>query len=434
MKQRLMKIKELGIQRIIVAIIAAFLLIGSIIFLASRVCFMQHKSDSDYEFFMQVNSNIDALSDGNLLVIVKNSFCGIWAVIVAAIYKITGCHPLFFCHTIIPFVFVFIMVIEYLYLGYRLFSFENRTVYYTYTSTVCFVTVFLFLQYFLAYNSIAPEGGVYINCWRESVITGILLLPLPICTVLRRIANKKKKARDIVLLLIEAMLILSYTSSVVTRIYLKGKGELSLVLQQNIDISWFFVMTIGFVLLSFGLKQKAIVPLTIIIALSLVLLCPLAVGLLISYGFTSLVTHEDKNYGWMFLSYAVFGLVIFMVSRVYGDWVNYSCVFEPIENKYKISSSIPELYDYLEQSEMDSNVIMAADWADEMEIFAPEIKILSLEGVDDVNFAETLEQSGEHWDYVCMHTDMSVGEMTLYENGYMIDQVFDDAIVFKKSQ
>ena len=136
----------------------------------------------------------------------------------------------------------------------------------------------------------------------------------------------------------------------------------------------------------------------------------------------------------MFLSYAVFGLVIFMVSRVYGDWVNYSCVFEPIENKYKISSSIPELYDYLEQSEMDSNVIMAADWADEMEIFAPEIKVLSLEGVDDVNFAETLEQSGEHWDYVCMHTDMSVGEMTLYENGYMIDQVFDDAIVFKKSQ
>lgn len=434
MKNCLAKIKELGTGKIIVAFFATLLLIPCIVFLVSRVCFMQHENYFDYEFFARVNYNINLLSEGSLSLIIRSMASSVWAMIIAIIYKLFGCHPLFFCHTIFPFIFILLMIIEYLYLGYRLFSYEKRGNYYTYLSTICFVTVFLFLQYFLVYSSMSPEGGVYVGCWRDCVITGVLLIPLPICTVLRRISSEKKRIRDIVLLAIETIMILCYTASVVVRIHQMDEVTLRSVLNENITISWFFIMAIGFTLLSFGLRQKAITPVVIIVALSLVMLCPLPVGLLISYGFASLVTHDDKNNGWMFLSYGVLGLCVLVLGRVYGGWMNNIYTYEPAENKYKISSTIPDLYEKIRDKDPNAKVIVTADWADEMEMFAPEMKVLSLDGVDETNFADTLQQSDEQWDYILMHRDLSIGEVVLYENGFIIEEVTDDAIILKRYQ
>lgn len=430
MSKSLDKIKNIGVAKMFFAIVLTVLMVLVIVPLITKVCFMQHNVDGDYEFFWRVNGDIKYFSGtgGGLGLIASNP----WAAVVALICKVTKLHPLFFCRTVYPFIFVPLMIIEYLYLGYRLFKVEERDNYFTYISTICFVTVYIFVLYFLAYNPIAPEGGVYLNSWRENVITGVILVPLPICTVLRRMRSEKKRVRDIVLLVFESLMILSgYSIVAVSRILVNGIDELGVIIRENIQFSWFIVMVIGFLLFVLGLKMKAALPLLVICSAVLVMLCPLSVGIIIAYGFTALITHEDGNAIWKMIAIFIFGLIVYVIGRVDTGWVEYKTDFIKPVNKYRITEGIPELCDYLCAQESTPAVIMDAGWASDVEMYAPDIEILSLEGVDNVNFTETVQESGREWDYVCQYKQMSVGEITLYENGFIVDTMLGDAIIFK---
>lgn len=453
-------IKKLGIARISISLISTILLVFSVCFLVKRICFMQHSSSGDVAFFWHIHQDMELLSEGGGSgMIIKSMFSGMWAFIIAVISLVTGAKAVYICHAVIPYIFVILMLVEYLYLGYRLFKIENRGGYYIYVATTCFVTVFIYMMYYLAYNGTAPEGGVYLNCWRENVLAGILLIPLPICTILRMLSNshdvgedtkkrvkkdkkknlkekneeKKIRVRDIVLLIIENLLIIGiYTFQNLSRIILEGSGEIKSILNSNIAISWFFIMVVGFILIGLGLRMKGMVPMLIVIGISLLLLCPLPVGLIISYGFASLVTHEDKNTGWMYLSYIILGLVVYVLGRVYTGWVEYSCSFGEIKNKYRVEEGIPELADYITAENESPCILIVEDWADEMEIYDPNIKIHSLTDFTDENFADALAGVGEEVDFVCMHSDPSLGEITLFTNGFTFDTVSDTYMVYKR--
>ena len=443
MKERLVTIKKLGFTKIFVAIVSTMIMVMSLCFLVKHICFMQHSSDGDLAFFWRVHQDMDLISEGGSFgMLVKSMFSGLWAFFVALLSLATGARAIFICRTIFPFIFVILMIVEYVYLGYRLFRLEDRGGYYIYVATTCFVTVYTFLMYYLAYNGTAPEGGVYINCWRENVVTGVLLVPLPLCTILRIMSkkaesndkkNKTLRIKDVILIAFEFILILCvYTFRNISSIILEGHGEFHSILNSNIQISWFFVMVIGFALIGLGIKMKGMIPLLIVVGISLVLLCPLSVGLIIAYGFASLVTHDDKINGWMYLSYIIFGLVVFVLGRVYSGWVRYTCSFGEIQNKYRVEAGIPELCDYITADNDSPSILIVEDWADDMEMYDPNIRIHSLTDFNDENFADGLAGIGEEVDFVCMHRDPCLGEITLYTNGYMFDTVSDDYMVYKR--
>ena len=143
---------KLGAVKIIVAIITTLVLLACFGHVVYHVCFCQHAAAGDAAFMQKVWEATELLSDGtSLKSSVKQLDYNAWASIIAYVSLKTGLHPLELCHRILPGILVTFMLLEYLYLGYRIFVMEKKGRYYTYMGMVTFVAVF-----FQAFTAFLP--------------------------------------------------------------------------------------------------------------------------------------------------------------------------------------------------------------------------------------------------------------------------------------
>ena len=117
--------------KVVVALIAVAMLFVCFGFMFYSLVFRQHISENDSEFFSLIWSIKDQLSEGmSGKALIADSNYSIWAVIISFASIKTGIHPLELCHRIGPAVLMVVLLMLYLYLGYRLFVLERKGRYY----------------------------------------------------------------------------------------------------------------------------------------------------------------------------------------------------------------------------------------------------------------------------------------------------------------
>lgn len=464
MKNLSKTIKKLGAVKIIVAVLTVAVLFACFGHMVYLVCFRQHLSSGDGEFMKSVWDIYQLVSEGaSVKSAIRETDYRFWAGIIAFFSLKTGIHPLELCHRILPGVFLIISLIEYLYLGYRLFTLERKGRYYTFMGMTVFTAAFFFLQYFIRYNNVEVPCSMYINIWREHVIVTVLVLPLILTTFLRIVytqtssnesdaeeeKNNSKKSkkytgrlpwlRDIIILFVEIILcIVFFSGQRIYEVFSVDNEGFKFIIKGLWETNWPFFMALGCIIICFMLKMKASIPVVVICILAALMGIPLPLAIVIAYGTSALIINPKSIDLWLPVSFVIFGIGIYVLAIETGSAAHFSTTFGPIENKYRVQSGTPELVDYLlsETSKgagVSVYVVTDQQMAESIESYSPAVEAVVVDNVttDTANIA--FDAGLDQGDYVIIKSDIEPSEALLINDEYAFDSKVGDYTVYRRT-
>lgn len=469
--------EKLGAVKVIVAIITTLVLLACFGHVVYHVCFCQHLASGDAEFMSKVWEIQGFLSEGSgLKASIKETDYSFWAGIVAYISMKTGLHPLELCHRIIPGILVVVMLLEYLYLGFRLFVLERKGRYYTFMGMTVFASAFFFLQYVIRYLNVEPAVSVYINIWRENVIAGLVILPLILATLLRivyshtckekdskvtsesegegeenpgktdKIEKNSAKGRkilpwilDITILFVEVLLcIVVYSWQNIFKVFYLDDLGLKYIITNLWKTDWPFFMALGCIVIAFMLKMKGIIPVVAICLMAAIMGLPIPLAVIIAFGVSALIVNPESIDLWQPVSYLIFGICVYVLAIETGSAAHFSATFEPVQNKYRIAAETPELVDYLldgRSFEDGSKLGVVTDktMAESITTYSPYIDAIVVEDVTTDNASVAFDAGLDSGDYVIIKSDIEPSEALLINDEYGFDSKVGDYTVYRRT-
>lgn len=433
-------IKKLGAMKVVVTLIAVAMLFACFGFMFYSLVFRQHNSENDSEFFSLIWSIKDQLSEGmSGRALIADSNYSIWAVIIAFASVKTGIHPLELCHRIGPAVLMVVLLMLYLYLGYRLFVLERKGRYYAVIGAVLFTACFFFFQYFLRYLTPSVHLSLYVNPWREQVIALFVCIPMILATVLRVIYTSKDRKifswiRDIIILGVEIIILfVVYASQFIYQEFKVDGHGLSYILKCLWETSWGFFMAVAFIVVCILLKMKSIIPLVGVAILGVVVGIPIPLALIISYGITALVVNIESISIWQPLAYVIVGLFVYVLSIVTGSSVNFVTSFGPVKNKYRINKDVPSIVDYVTTDADEVTVVSDSEMGSAISQYSEIVNTVILDDVTTDNSTFVFDVGLKEADYVIIKSDVEPSEALLINDEYAYDSKVGDYTVYRRS-
>ncbi len=460
-------IKKLGAAKIIVAVLTVTVLLACFGHMIYLVCFRQHLSSGDGEFMKSVWDIFQLVTEGDgIKAAIKETDFKFWAGFVAYFSLKAGIHPLELCHRILPAILLVVALVEYLYLGYRLFVMERKGRYYTFMGMTVFAAAFFFLQYFIRYNNVDSACSMYINIWREHVIAVFYVLPLILATFLRVVyrntgrpikndscdesddeeTKTPKKSgkilswiRDIIILFIEIILcIVSYSGQHLYEVFSVDNEGFKYIIKGLWETNWPFFMALGCIIICFMLKMKASLPVVIISIMAALMGIPLPLAIVIAYGVAALIVNPKSIDLWLPVSYVIFGIGIYVLAIETGSAAHFTTTFGPVENKYRIAAGTPALVDYLlgeTPSEEGDKIYVVTDqqMAESITSYSPSVEAVVIDDVTTDTATFAFDVGLENGDYVIIKSDVEPSEALLINDEYGFDSKVGDYTVYNRT-
>lgn len=455
------------------AIITTLVLLACFGHVVYHVCFCQHAAAGDAAFMQKVWEATELLSDGtSLKSSVKQLDYNAWASIIAYVSLKTGLHPLELCHRILPGILVTLMLLEYLYLGYRIFVMEKKGRYYTYMGMVTFAAVFFFLQYVIRFINVEPSLSVYINIWRENVIANLIILPLILATFLRVVyshickvkndsteteelnEDKEKTSkgrgslhgtrafswlRDIIILSVELILcVVIFSGKHLYQAFAVDKIGVKYIISNLWETNWPFFMALGCFVIIFMLKMKGALPVVMICILAALAGMPLPLAVVIAFGVSALIINPESIDLWQPVSFLIFGICVYVLAIETGSAAHFTATFERAENDYRIPDETVKMADYiLENSSADSDsklaVVTDRAMADSIIQYTPLVDAVVIDEENAVNTTFIFDVGLENGDYVIIKSDIEPSEALLINDEFAFDSKVGDYTVYRRT-
>jgi len=461
--------EKLGPIKIIVAIITALVLCMCFGHAVYHICFCQHAANGDADFMSKVWEIYGFLSEGSGIKASTEAVdYNIWAGIVAYISIKTGLHPLELCHRLLPGFLLVVMLVEYLYLGYRIFVMERKGRYYTYMGMTVFAAAFFFLQYVIRFINVEPALSIYINIWRENVIASLIVLPLILATFLRivyshtcgisskhdekkeeEIKEEKKKPapgrrvlawiRDIIILFAEILLcIVIYAGQHMYEIFSIDDSGFKYIISGLWETNWPFFMALACIVIAFMLKMKAALPVVLICILAAIAGVSLPLAVVIAFGVSALIVNSESIDLWQPISYLIFGICVYVLAIETGSAAHFFTSFESVKNKYRIESGTPEMVDTLLEKGLPgdgSKICVVSDntMAESISSYSPDVDAIAVDNITTDTSTNVFDVGLESGDYVIIKSDVEPGDALLINDEYAYDSKIGDYTIYHRS-
>lgn len=465
--------EKLGAIKIIVAIITTLVLLACFGHVVYHVCFCQHAAAGDAAFMQKVWEATELLSDGtSLKSSVKQLDYNAWASIIAYVSLKTGLHPLELCHRILPGILVTFMLLEYLYLGYRIFVMEKKGRYFTYMGMVTFAAVFFFLQYVIRFINVEPSLSIYINIWRENVIANLIILPLILATFLRVVyshickvkndsteteelhEDKEKTSkgrgslhgtrafswlRDIIILSVELVLcVVIFSGQHLYQAFAVDKIGVKYIISNLWETNWPFFMALGCIVIVFMLKMKGALPVVMICILAALAGMPLPLAVVIAFGVSALIINPESIDLWQPVSFLIFGICVYVLAIETGSAAHFTATFERAENDYRIPDETVKMADYIlenSSADPDSKLAVVTDRTMAYSImqYTPLVDAVVIDEENAVNTTFIFDVGLDSGDYVIIKSDIEPSEALLINDEYAFDSKVGDYTVYRRT-
>ncbi|MCR5214561.1 MAG: hypothetical protein K6E10_09095 [Eubacterium sp.] len=465
---------------IVISLIATILLVASV-----YICYMlwiglQHLVSSDGDFFANIYDmqlryyNGEAIGD-----ILADDYCTIWGMIIVLISDKIGVSPLVLCHKFIPMGLMLAFYLIYGYLGVRLFSIDGKGKLFTYYMTSMFIAAVTLFCYAGAYSDYAIEGGLFLRPWYGMVISGMFIVPLILCTILRmekrlifshmgklgksvkvvdfidgaakseklleeeteeaeteeaeteseeieeESVNKVIKKPGIVwwivsglILIMELVLLYVIHSKDTWREITSLEGtSLADMYKTYAGTGWLFSLMFVCLAIGLGFRWRSIIAFIIVSILCNIFLVPIPAGLIIAYVLVRLIGTARKPGIWQGLAFVCIIGLAGGYARMNNTSITYASEYEPVENAYRLPESMVKICNDLDESG-ESYLIIA--YGNSLSA----IKQMDFQGeyielTEDLNIVDIFRDGQDQYEFIAVDNQIYPGDAIINNFEYM---------------
>ncbi len=322
--------KNKNIWKLLIMLACTAVMLGTFLVTVRYACMMQHVSASDGTFF----------SGGSL-----------WLSFLKLMAGILSMDIFTFCHKVWPWLFVTFMLVEYFFLGLRLFVEDGMSFYYSYSLSCIFVSIYMIILHVGYISEDSLEAMVYLNSWSATAVSGILLFPLLVLVLLW----KKDIGFRIPFIIMVTSLYMGISGMENWRNFiLRG------ITINYIGRGWILMLAVIGVTTMIVMKRRPARYLVIAALLSTITFTPYPLGLMAAYGVTGLIgrvyiksTKEGTRKSYVTgalitaVCYGIFAATVLAAGFFSNSRVSWNVGFSAVENDRRLPEDLMKLTDYI---------------------------------------------------------------------------------------
>ncbi len=411
------------VSRIILALFVTSAMVYGLYTLIHYMIYQQHTVETDADFMERIWDIKGHLNDGETVSTILDKHNGmLWTVIVAWCCNNLNVHPLVFCYSQLPVLFLIVFVVEYICLSLRFMAVQKRGGYFVFAGTCLFMALFSMIIFFGGYSSLAIEGGVILNPWYGRVVAGILGTPPVIYSLLGMVSrirkifevraekkrtgasDNKEKSGEItddesaeegqmvsekvrpyrfertVLLISDIFFLLVGIVIYIVAFSIEGwnavgslpeETGLTELYKEYFEANWMLVFAVIFIVMGIVFKVRGTWAVIFTLIICTIFMIPLPVGLIFALAGTLFVMSGDKLGIWQIVASVIMGGLVVGMGMLSGRPVTKCTEFKDVENRFHISSEALEVCEAFGNKGNDARIVTTEDFVEDLKLYDP---------------------------------------------------------------